>query len=1016
MKLNKILMSLICAIMLIGLVSAADFDNVISEIPRTTQSNVTIGTEQIKYNPIWEKYPPIQIKNSFGLGSTLFEGAITEHTDSCSTDCESIIKIDLKTNSALIDSLKFYTIDGVKRTEQPIKSFKLNVKTGEKINKIDDYENSCSTITEINGTKTTNCIKIKVGSHDVIENIYSPYVIGGILSAGNYTIQITGDKKSNRNVDWIITTQGKELTSWAVWANTSLTNNLNAYWKFDEGTGTLAEDKIGGISNGTLTKIGWNATGKFNSGLQSYGADANKTNASSNFRLQMVDAGWSASVWVYANDISTNAIISKRAEAAGIEDGYSIQFNDPTTLRVHFYENKDFTISSFPTGRWVHIAATYNVANGNLSLYINGTNVGNQSVTINTDTDASPLSIGGYNNAGGASWNGSIDEVGIWNRTLGSTEILSLYNAGLGLAYPLTLNSVTLNSPIDNYHTSIRYNEFNCSATPTSPATLTNISLIDNSTGVWKINKTISLSGATNTTIFNNTLPYNSFLWSCYACDSDGDCAYANNNRTIFIDKLVVNNQTYNATTYDTSSENFQVNVTYVSDSFISASANLIYNGTSYTASGTAYGNNVIFSRTIDIPIVKSQQTKGFYWNIYLTNLSGGTEIFNTSTSSQVVSPSYFAQCNATYPVLGINYTTYDEDSFVNITSTFKSTVYWYLGSGTIKKNASFDLGLNDFFKFCISPNKTFYIAPTIKLSSAGHMDRTFSFANIPINNLTTEKKLYLLNSSLGTNVIIEFRETTLVPIAGAYLKIYRYYPDLNNYVSIHEDKTDNFGVVVGSLIQNNVKYKFKYYNVSDSLLKETASDVTIACRSTICVLTFLRDTASTDFDRFKNLTDYTYSLTFNNDSNTFIYVWNDNTGSSPHHRLQVERILGNGTTIVCNVTSTELAGSLSCSVGSTIASYNAQAFRYASPERRIGLLQIKVGDISGIFGVEGLIWSFILFMTLISVGSWNPPIGVVLYLAGFLIIGLTGIVYVNPAIIVAMLAAGICFCWAFRS
>jgi len=70
----------------------------------------------------------------------------------------------------------------------------------------------------------------------------------------------------------------------------------------------------------------------------------------------------------------------------------------------------------------------------------------------------------------------------------------------------------------------------------TTGATLTNISLWHNGTGTWERNRTTSVTGTTNTTIFTNYMEDGATLWTCEACDSDDDCAFASANRTVSVD------------------------------------------------------------------------------------------------------------------------------------------------------------------------------------------------------------------------------------------------------------------------------------------------------------------------------------------------------------------------------------------------------------------------------------------------------------------------------------------------
>jgi len=64
---------------------------------------------------------------------------------------------------------------------------------------------------------------------------------------------------------------------------------------------------------------------------------------------------------------------------------------------------------------------------------------------------------------------------------------------------------------------------------------------------------------------------------------------------------------------------------------------------------------------------------------------------------------------------------------------------------------------------------------------------------------------------------------------------------------------------------------------------------------------------------------------------------------------------------------------------------------------------------------MEGLFWSFILLFTFMAIGVYSPAAGVGVYLIAFVMLGITGIIYVNPAIIIAQLVIGILFIWSWR-
>lgn len=475
------------------------------------------------------------------------------------------------------------------------------------------------------------------------------------------------------------------------------------------------------------------------------------------------------------------------------------------------------------------------------------------------------------------------------------------------------------------------------------------------------------------------------------------------------------NNNIYSTTTYETKSETFIYNISYNSNFYTSSSANLIYDGVTYTPIKTVTTGAGTFTKTIDIPLINtSVQNKTFYWIVYLTNNTGQTETFNSSMFDQTVSSILFAQCNTTLATRAVNYSIYNETSRTLITSSFKSTFEYFLGSGSVKKNTSVDLSGSNNYTFCISPNATYNTDASIKLSTSGFLDRNYFLNNEYYSNTSTNEPLYLLDSTVGRNVILEFKDTSLRPLAGYYIETWRKYDALGIDLPVHIDKTDNFGQVVENMVENTVKYKFRFYDPNNTLVKSTNEYVVVACRYTVCVITFLND-QQTGIIGFNNLSNYEYSLYFDNSTNTFIYSWNDNTGSSPHHRLYVKKTTFGSDEVVCNTSSTALIGSLSCYVGGNYSSYSAQAFRFASPEKRIGSLNVQVGDVTRKFGVEGLLWSFFLLMMLIVIGIWYPPVGVGLYIVGFILLSVTGIIRAPPEVWIAQIAIGVAFIWAFR-
>jgi hypothetical protein len=78
---------------------------------------------------------------------------------------------------------------------------------------------------------------------------------------------------------------------------------------------------------------------------------------------------------------------------------------------------------------------------------------------------------------------------------------------------------------------------FICTATTISPATIDNISLWNNVTGIWELNETITgLTLESETAYFYKNVSEGTYEWTCNACDNNSICDFANENRTLTID------------------------------------------------------------------------------------------------------------------------------------------------------------------------------------------------------------------------------------------------------------------------------------------------------------------------------------------------------------------------------------------------------------------------------------------------------------------------------------------------
>jgi hypothetical protein len=203
-------------------------------------------------------------------------------------------------------------------------------------------------------------------------------------------------------------------------SNTAPTN-LIAAWSFDEDGGYTAFDASGHNLVGTVTNALY-VPGKFNSGLNFNGTNAWVTVPQNS--LFDLTSGMTLEAWVYPvqNGAWRNVIMKQRPGGLA----YAIYAYSGPDTNPSSYINRSGTDNvalggaALPLNTWSHLAATYD--NANLRQYINGTLVATKAVTGNITTSTDVLRIGG-NSMWGEYFNGTIDEVRIYNRALTAAEI-----------------------------------------------------------------------------------------------------------------------------------------------------------------------------------------------------------------------------------------------------------------------------------------------------------------------------------------------------------------------------------------------------------------------------------------------------------------------------------------------------------------------------------------------------------------------------------------------------------------
>ena len=205
----------------------------------------------------------------------------------------------------------------------------------------------------------------------------------------------------------------------------SIAGNVSAelvgYWKFDEGSGTIAYDSSGNGLDGTLNGDPQWVTGQLGGALDFDGDDSVEISHSP---LLSITDEITITAWTYmrANASGEMSIVSKGGWAA-MDLPYELTETPGGVIFWQFYDDggRDTCApDSPPVEEWHHIAATYD---GQIfKCYIDGVLADEWAYAGTMPENTASVTIG-QRSRGGTYFNGIIDEVAIYNRALSEDEI-----------------------------------------------------------------------------------------------------------------------------------------------------------------------------------------------------------------------------------------------------------------------------------------------------------------------------------------------------------------------------------------------------------------------------------------------------------------------------------------------------------------------------------------------------------------------------------------------------------------
>ena len=742
--------------------------------------------------------------------------------------------------------------------------------------------------------------------------------------------------------------------------------------------------------------------------------------------------------WIKTSSNLEQVILSSFNAANGLT-GYGMESKN-SIVRVmlsdtDFFQEGTINIS---TGNWHFVGFTLN-SSGNGIMYVDGDSDTTFSHAL-PKNPAHTMKIGRRGDNVGHWFNGTIDDVRIYDFALSEDEVKRLYygtyktpnpsNAGPGL-----WKAIITASTRDNEYFNLVTQEVNATpATGTDTYTAT-----ANETNIEQIQLAITDAYAQD---YNATLTYNNTVYTPTEDKSGNTWTFnvsitaplvqTNNSNISFKWDIVLLKQDNTTHSYDYGTNQQAIRYGYYADSWMAGSyieqdnyteafyitaltANLDAAITfNYTLNGTQY--TLIYDsaagalRTYNTETHTAPETTGIQY-IPLGNATvsydGITRILNSSTTNITVYQILITTCGAPSEAVALNFTIRSEISLEALNGSMDIAVYAQSDNPDWTRNYSFNLTGNSSYQLCIQPAWANYTITdsVIQYWNDDHSARNYYLINALINNITNEIDLYLFPTVNATQIIINIADAAGAAVSDAITTIQRYYIDEDTYRTVAMTRTDYNGRSATYLKQNDVWYKIIVQK--DGLIRRTIDRMIIT--ETTLNIPYVDEGEGQEFYTYYN----NIAATCTANTSIVVCTATDTTGASQKFQLDVYRIGYNnvGRVLTCTDTETSTSATLSCPVSNNNSYYTLSVI--GSHYR---LYDGYINTPTATYGVNGVILGAGVVMTMVGIGAFNPVAAIGLGLVGLVLAVLTDIVVMKAAALISLILVGIILIVKMRS
>lgn len=532
-------------------------------------------------------------------------------------------------------------------------------------------------------------------------------------------------------------------------------------------------------------------------------------------------------------------------------------------------------------------------------------------------------------------------------------------------------------------------------------------------------------SNATDTTIQVDNLlgnPLVTYFWRCQTNDQVGGNSTFTEIRNFTIDVTDVKTAVYgfNTITFETSLETFTANITYNNLLLENVTANFMYNSTNFTVVESTETNGTRrFNITIGIPDVFQSINKTFNWtftNIFY-NGSRGTNVSDNLV--QEIRDTKLLTCaagNSSHEIIA-EFPSLLEPNRTALLTNFEANFDIYIGNVSVSSKVSIDSKNITLLRLCGFPigiNWTtdaeinYFTSSTENLSSEPRQNylRTEALNGTNIFN----RSLFLLPSIVSDDITFELLDKNSEGLIGHYLGIERKNFVTGSFFQVAIGKTDNDGKTTIPLERVDAFYRFKIFD-GIKLLKTTVDTQIITTELEILVA------GLTQGELFNQFGEVGFTLAFNNDTKQFTLVFSDPNSQLKEGCLRVVQYDFGSEGILFDDCVTGTTGNLAFTIPNNESSYSASFYGSINPQSLIDTIYVNlVQSFASQLGLDGVVASMFLVMTLALLGSWNPAVAVSFGVVAIIFSAAFGLIILSVGAVIGLIVVGAIFAFKLRT